>query len=51
MQVILLIGVGGAIGVVGGGIVGQMLYNRRKWTMPIFIGGPGAQAVPWHMCK
>ena len=39
-QVILLIGVGGAIGVVGGGIVGQMLYNRRKWTMPIFIGKP-----------
>ncbi|GAB4817048.1 hypothetical protein N2152v2_004094 [Parachlorella kessleri] len=36
--VILLIGIGGAIGVVGGGIVGQMLYNRRKWSMPIFIG-------------
>lgn len=37
--VLLFLGVGGAVGVVGGGIVGQWLYNRRKWSMSVFIGG------------
>ncbi|PSC76649.1 MFS family transporter: sugar [Micractinium conductrix] len=36
--VLLVLGIGGAIGVVGGGIVGQWLYNRRKWAMSVFIG-------------
>lgn len=40
LQVILMIGIGGAVGVVGGGIVGQLLYNRNKRSMPIFIGAP-----------
>lgn len=31
-------GLGGAAGVIGGGLVGQWLYNRRKWWMPVFIG-------------
>ena len=37
---LLFLGVGGAVGVVGGGIVGQWLYNRRKWSMSVFIGAP-----------
>ena len=34
-----MLGLGGAVGVVGGGILGQALYNRRKWSMSVFIGG------------
>ncbi|KAL4426059.1 hypothetical protein ABPG77_007855 [Micractinium sp. CCAP 211/92] len=37
--VLLFLGLGGAVGVVGGGVVGQWLYNRRKWAMSLFIGG------------
>ena len=38
-QVLLVLGLGGAVGVVGGGALGQALYNRRKWSMSVFIGG------------
>jgi predicted MFS family arabinose efflux permease len=38
LQVMLAMGIGGAIGVVGGGILGQWLYNRNKKSMPMFIG-------------
>ncbi|PRW58958.1 MFS family transporter: sugar [Chlorella sorokiniana] len=36
--VLLILGIGGAVGVLGGGWVGQWCYNRRKWSMPVFIG-------------
>jgi predicted MFS family arabinose efflux permease len=36
--VLLVLGVGGGIGVVGGGWLGQWLYNRWKWSMSLFIG-------------
>eukprot|EP00887_Chlorella_sp_A99_P001012 scaffold5.g1012.t1 len=37
--VLLVLGIGGGVGVVGGGAMGQWLYNRHKWSMPLFIGG------------
>ncbi|RMZ55585.1 hypothetical protein APUTEX25_000168 [Auxenochlorella protothecoides] len=36
--VLLCIGIGGALGVLGGGLLGQWIYNRRKAAMPVFIG-------------
>ena len=36
--IVLAVGIGGGLGVIGGGILGQWMYNRKKWTMPIFIG-------------
>lgn len=36
--IILVVGFGGAVGVIGGGLLGQLFYNRRKHSMPIFIG-------------
>ncbi|EFN57703.1 hypothetical protein CHLNCDRAFT_142913 [Chlorella variabilis] len=36
--VLLVLGIGGGVGVVGGGCLGQWLYNRQKWSMPAFIG-------------
>lgn len=37
--IILAIGIGGSVGVIGGGILGQHLYNtKRKWSMPLLIG-------------
>ena len=56
----LALGLGGAVGVVGGGWLGQTLYNRRKWSMSAFIGachvyqhpklvGPALQLqLPWR---
>lgn len=38
LQIILVVGFGGAVGVIGGGLLGQLFYNRRKHSMPIFIG-------------
>lgn len=39
LQVLLALGLGGAVGVIGGGVLGQWLYNRHsKWSMPLFIG-------------
>lgn len=38
MQVLIVFGVGGGVGVVGGGYIGQHLYNRRKRMMPLFVG-------------
>lgn len=37
-SLVLGIGIGGAIGVIGGGIIGQILYNKRPRLMSIFIG-------------
>lgn len=37
-SIVLFIGIGGAIGVIGGGLIGQCLYNSNKWKMPVFIG-------------
>lgn len=37
-SLVLGIGVGGALGVIGGGIIGQYLYNRSPRLMPLFIG-------------
>jgi len=37
-SLVLGIGIGGAVGVIGGGIIGQFLYNRSPHFMPIFIG-------------
>ena len=37
-SLVLGVGVGGALGVIGGGIVGQYLYNRSPRLMPLFIG-------------
>ncbi len=51
-QVLLILGIGGAVGVLGGGWVGQWCYNRRKWSMPVFIGegGGGASCAAWVRC-
>jgi predicted MFS family arabinose efflux permease len=37
-SVVLMVGVGGACGVIAGGVLGQYIYNRAKWGMPVFIG-------------
>lgn len=37
-QIILAFGAGGAIGTVGGGWLAQLMYNRRKWSMPVLLG-------------
>lgn len=37
-SLVLAIGVGGAFGVIGGGAMGQFLYNKSPRLMPIFIG-------------
>lgn len=47
-QVLLILGIGGAVGVLGGGWVGQWCYNRRKWSMPVFIG-EGQAWIGWGM--
>lgn len=44
LQILLVLGIGGAAGVLGGGWVGQYLYNRHKWSMSVFIG---AFSLPW----
>ena len=35
---LLCIGIGGAVGVLGGGLLGQWIYNRFEPAMPVFIG-------------
>lgn len=37
-SLVLCIGIGGALGVIGGGVLGQYLYNNRPKYMPVFIG-------------
>lgn len=37
-SLVLCIGIGGALGVLGGGVLGQSLYNNRPKYMPLFIG-------------
>lgn len=37
-SLVLGIGAGGAIGVLGGGALGQYMYNRSPRLMPVFIG-------------
>ncbi len=53
LQVLLVLGIGGAIGVVGGGWLGQVLYNRRKWSMSVFIGASGSHcfASNWRCLR
>ncbi len=48
---VLALGAGGAIGVLGGGLVGQWLYNRRKWQMSLFVGGTTLAGVlpTWYL--
>jgi len=36
--VVSIFGIGGGVGIVLGGIVGQWLYNRRRRWMPLFTG-------------
>ena len=38
-------GLGGGVGVVGGGAIGQMLHNRRRGWMPLFVGACVAAAA------
>lgn len=49
--VVLAVGLGGGVGVVGGGLAGQWLYNRRKWSMPVFIGTATMLGAPplWYL--
>jgi len=37
--VIIVAGVGGAVGVLGGGFVGQQLHTKWRPAMPLFTGG------------
>lgn len=37
-QVMTIWGLGGAVGVIGGGAIGQWLHNRRRAYMPLFVG-------------
>lgn len=39
-----MFGIGGGVGVIVGGMVGQYLYNKRRRYMPLFTGAP---AVAW----
>lgn len=45
--VLLVLGIGGGVGVVGGGCLGQWLYNRQKWSMPAFIGKRPGPSAKW----
>ncbi|CAL5223333.1 g5832 [Coccomyxa viridis] len=38
-------GLGGGVGVVGGGAIGQCLHNRRRYMMPLFAGACVASAA------
>ena len=38
-------GLGGGVGVVGGGVIGQMLHNRQRAWMPLFVGACVAAAA------
>ncbi len=42
---ILLWGIGGGVGVIGGGFIGQLLYNRKAPLMPLFVGACVASAA------
>ena len=37
-QVVLVWGLGGGVGVIGGGWIGQLLYNKNKAHMPLAMG-------------
>ena len=37
-SIVLMVGIGGACGVIAGGLLGQYLYNKAKWRMSVFIG-------------
>jgi predicted MFS family arabinose efflux permease len=52
-SIVLGIGIGGAIGVLGGGALGQYIYNRTPRHMPVFIGlSTIAGAFPmWYIVK
>ena len=38
-------GLGGGVGVIGGGAIGQWLHNRRRAYMPLFVGACVAAAA------
>ncbi|CAK0784876.1 hypothetical protein CVIRNUC_008081 [Coccomyxa viridis] len=38
-------GLGGGVGVIGGGAIGQYLHNRRRALMPLFVGACVASAA------
>ena len=52
-SLVLGIGIGGAIGVLGGGVLGQYMYNTTPRHMPAFIGlSTIAGAFPmWYIVK
>ena len=52
-SIVLGIGVGGALGVIGGGAAGQYMYNKRPSLMPMFIGTcTVAGTIPmWYLVK
>ena len=37
VQILMVFGVGGGVGVCGGGYIGQKLYVKRKRVMPLFV--------------
>ncbi len=39
LQVVSVFGIGGGVGVIVGGMIGQWLYNKRRRYMPLFTGG------------
>lgn len=48
--VVLTNGIGGAVGVLGGGALGQFLYNRDKPSMPSAVGiAIGCAIVPMYL--
>lgn len=50
-QVMTIWGLGGGVGVIGGGAIGQWLHNRRRAHMPLFVGAcVAAAALPiWFL--
>lgn len=38
LQIVSVFGIGGGIGVIVGGMIGQYLYNKRRRYMPLFTG-------------
>ena len=45
MQVTMVWGLGGGVGVIGGGYVGQWIYNRTPPRMPLAAGAVTAASV------
>lgn len=45
-SVLLAFGIGGAVGVIGGGVGGQWLYNRRREWMALWMAGGVLLGIP-----